>query len=57
MNGVRVHFFKGRTHATPDSNIKSETACYYALCDLSVDGYPVRREFMTQDHIYFILKL
>ena len=43
--------FKSKTQATPDSEIKSETACNYALCDSSVDGQPVRREFMILNHI------
>lgn len=51
MDGVRIHFLS-RTQATPGSINKPETACHYVLCDLSVDGYPVRREFMTLDHIF-----
>ena len=47
---------KSRTQATPDSNNKSETVCYYVLCGSSVDGHPVRREFMTLDHIYLTIE-
>ena len=47
---------KSKTQATPDSNNKSETACYYALCDSSVYGHPVRREFMTLGYIYLSIE-
>lgn len=61
MHGLsRVFEFLCRQKAEhkprPDGNNEPETACNYALHDLSVDGYPVRREFMAPDRVYLSLE-